>query len=300
MRRVFPILAAAFILALCVVPASALSNGDGYTYRAPVQFETFSGSLSDVAYTWPFNAMQQHTSEAAFSYDGGAVTGYQSFNESGDIATGFFSFPMVAGNIGATEVLTLEHYSDQIINKHYLEDFVLLPSECDLSILRVVISADLGYLETSPQGANASDFYKVSYSSFSGEFVPDPENNICYIGDWLYDMIDGCAAQYDFQYVNLTNLKVQVYVSRNDVSTPGFMVCFKPTANKVDSYYQWLFERKVSVKVYTDPNIDPFNWLLRSADAFLNFQLVPGFSLNKLFEVVLTIAVVLWFIKVFS
>lgn len=43
-----------------------------------------------------------------------------------------------------------------------------------------------------------------------------------------------------------------------------------------------------------------FDWLLDSVNAFLNFEIAPNFTLNKLFFIVLVIGVLLWFIALLT
>lgn len=295
MRKVFSILAAVFLLGLCIVPAAAAEDSRQVCY-APLQFDTFSGSLSDQEFPWMFNSFQT-ASSSEFSLDNGVIGSY-SLNEWDDFASGSFKFPMVAGDIGATEVLTLKKAGDQFLNVNWLDSYQMLPFESDFDILRVEISANLGISGKRGAGDGSEEVYSYSYIPLQSTFVPDPETNICYLGEWLHDLLDLHAQQRDYTYAYLNDLEIKIYISRNDVSTPGFLFAFQPNPNFPNFAFQWLAERKLPLTYTAAPDSFTFDWLVHSVDAFMSFELVPGFSLNAIFEVILAIGVVLWFIKI--
>lgn len=295
MRRLFAALAAFFVMVLCVVPAAAADDSVQICY-APLQFDIFSGSLSDQSFPWMFNEFQPATN-SEFSFDNGAVTGTYSLGLSDDAASCFFRFPMVAGDIGSTEVLTLKKAGEQFLSVNWLDSYVMLPSESDFDVLRVEISANLGIPGKRGSGAGSNEVYSYSYIPLQSTFIPDPETNVCYLGKWLHDLLNLHVQQRDYTYAYLNDLEIKIFISRNDVSTPGFLFAFKPNPNFPNFAFQWLAERKLPLTYTAAPDSFTFDWLVRSVDAFMTFELVPGFSLNAIFEVILAIGVVLWFIK---
>lgn len=91
----------------------------------------------------------------------------------------------------------------------------------------------------------------------------------------------------------LSNVSIKVYYADR---AGGSGACFSvyATSQNEGSFFSWAEEQNLIMA--TDKTW--YDWLLESVSAFLDFEIAPGFSFNKLFWVVLVIIVIFAFAKI--
>ena len=67
------------------------------------------------------------------------------------------------------------------------------------------------------------------------------------------------------------------------------------TSNLIAVWFE-RFRNGLRVEYPNDSKFNTFNWLINSVEGFLEFEIAPGLSINKIFNIVLVIGVLLWFI----
>lgn len=70
---------------------------------------------------------------------------------------------------------------------------------------------------------------------------------------------------------------------------------FRQSPGGSNTFATWFYSNNLKHVEPTDPD-SLTSWLTDSVGAFLSFEIFPGFSIDKIFVLVLTVGILLWFI----
>lgn len=302
MRKVVVLLLAMVLclgLALSAGAIGASGTSDDIWYSA-LTFDTieFIGS-DDFTYTVPFPFNSGSFGDIVnFSFCDDVIYGYQGLAEGDDEW-----FPSIYGrillvpaspDIGFTQSVSLCG-GQQIINRSRVQDYYVSWSTDELLVDSVYLSGSYCYID---EREDIPSYYGGKAVNF-GFDVP-VVNGIARVGKAIYDYF---YSESDMSYVFLDNIVLDLDYSRKSVDTASFDFNI-PTdgSNSPNSHINfpsWMLQAKVSAP---EP-ADDFNlgtWLAETVQGFIQVEIFPGFSIDKLFYVILVIGFMLWFFKVIS
>lgn len=277
MRKVFPVLAAVFVLALCVVPVMATS-GVGPHERmlqstVPIKAVGFS---DDTIVDWPNN----------------------SFSLGGRIATvTAFDGKFVANCYGSEDYIETDfRYTGANSFRFYLADFFLASDdsfrisaalESNIVFTGIRIAGNLMTVRSS------SDFFVLDSQYFQAS-----SENIETYGVDLFSYLRKALDSYEgynadsLNFLSSVVIDVNFYVESSD--TPSDFINVQISQGVPVSYQTWFDSQRLASKIQA-PGM--FLWLRQSLDEFLDFEIYPGVSFNRVFYIVFIIGIVLWIFK---
>lgn len=300
MRKAFIIVIVVVMVALMAVPAFALSSGSGNLYYTPVRFDTFTTSESSVVHSWPFNNTQLGTSSASFSFGDGRVSGSASClkNSSGKVyLSGYMNYPESAVSVGLPSSIILSTQTDQFVSRSLLDSFVIyFGSPFVLDSVR--LSGSAYYVKSASDVGENTASYNLSFESFDRVFYEtNSGDGAARVGLWLLECLDGLSHVGGDSWFFLNDVNVEIIFSRTDVSTPCFTISSLLTPNyEGTSGYQWFYNQGLT-KTVVDGSQSIFDWLINSVEAFFDFQIAPGLSINKILYIVLVLGVLFLLLK---
>ena len=297
MRRLVILFLAVLIIGLSVVPAFAAIDHTLYDYHSLLSFDCMYGSLDPgLKIDWPFNYVQPGLSKQEFSLASGVVIGDISStnNQVGNIVNASFYMPTVAGNLGRSVTFTLNGESSQVIPRGYLSEDSCFMISADISKLKLSSVRISGVVKTFDKEVSLND-EKHTVVSIGFDQTFDCPNNAARISKNLNECLNGISEINGYYYVLLEDLSVEITCVRTDVDTPEFILSEEITLNKYGTN-QWYSQYELKTNI-VGPDQNLTTWLMNSVEAFLNFELLPGFSFSFLLQIILVVGLLLWFIK---
>lgn len=278
-RKIFICFFVLLLMTTMVVPVFATSAG-GNTSAAVSRpavvvdyIRYLDGSDAGAVCDWPNN----------YSIDGASVYGNidDIFMFDCSYTGSVFSTTFYPGNCTYVSFFCADYFwTDE---QHFLID----DGGSDVVFSNVSITGNFAYMEA------VNGRYMMRSKPFS--------TRVSVYGSEVYvdDLIGQAIADFDFRgdYAYLQDVTVTVTFYQNDTSvTPRFRTAIGSTSvsNLLNS---WIYYQAIPFQIVeggTDVNM--FDWLLDSVNAFLNLEIAPGFSLNRIFYIVLVVGVLLWFI----
>lgn len=312
LRRVFPVIAT-LALVLCIVAeplsvsAGGISGVSDDEWFAALTFDAISYDCnleyaSTCTWSFPFNSSVQGWGE--FKYGSSDVPdyvyGYSSQTDDPYFPTivGAMFFPSLSPSLNSLADISFSG-GQQIIQLSRVRDYTISFRPSVIVVSKAKLSGLYNVLKTD-SGANSR--YVVEAKSFNIDV--SAVNGMLYIGQALADYFTDNLEKHT--YVFLENIQFDIQFYRTDVSTTKFEFDI-PTdgsnfPNDHINFGTWLLQYDTSVDItYVEPSyFDVTHWLSASVGSFLDFEIAPGFSLDKLFYIVLIIGVLIVFFKVFS
>lgn len=294
-RKIFICFFVVFLMTTLVVPAfaSSPSSAGGSTYFAVFDFDyiDFTTATDAIYFDWPHNTGQVNTS-SDYSSD------YLTFFESSDDA---FKFACYSQN---TNFITDIYCYDARNALLYSDDLVFSADQAEFLRLdfniggyraeNIKISGFCCYVE------EINGQYTLVRQPFSltldGQYLSLP----------LKTVLEKCSLRSNGSLYYFQDFQMQFDLTRlvDDPDNENYLPSsyyFRVTVPavgaryEVDNWFAYLDLTHTTVQ-YSDVNF--FDWLLDSVNAFLNFELFPGFSINRLMQVILIIGLLFWFLKV--
>lgn len=296
-RKIFICFFVVLLLTTMVVPAFAVSAGlDGFGVWASFPISEVyiqDGQFDGSTFTWPSNycsdnskfVITDFTSSASQSPFASVQTYYTNYNNE----------PLIESTITLpADCNKFSFYLDAKFNTVVGSAIFSLPVD---SALISNIRIQGFYYEPVLDG----DTYELEYTQFVREwsFTYDQEFTSFDLGTYLRSAVDKGGSAGEFCYANCF-----IEITLHDIYVPGGIECFVYADVAEDDPYgepyfvQWFNYLKLQ---HTSTTIAPsgfFDWLLNAVNAFLDFHILPGFSMNSIFYVVFVIAIVLAVVKI--
>lgn len=285
------------MLAGLAVPAFAIgeSGTDDTVYYPVVSFDTIDCIGSSYGYTFPYPfSSGMLSSIGEFNYgdvDAPYLLGTQKTVDTGG------TYPQIQGTIkgplfnsnkkfvlkGGYQVIDL----DDVVNGFYItyDTSVLTLGWCEIGIRYYVFS-----------DTNIPGRYTVQSKSFAVGANMGSSNGVFNIGEKLFSKLEPYAVggrlfveqiyiMCQFAPKSVSTVSFNFFVDTNNATYPG----------DPSDLGTWIYDNDLIIQEPTDPD-SLTGWLTDSVGSFLAFELFPGFSINKIFAIVLTIGIMLWFI----
>ena len=303
-RKIFICFFVVLLMTTLVVPAFASSTGgDHQGVAVPsviIDYMQFLGGDSYPIADWPNNSACGNGSEPSYgSYTD--ICGFQNFYNGDEFETVIYpdaSFSSV---------------------RLHIEDLFLTPDtvfhlDCnDIGTFYVTSVEFEGLLVACLRGKEIGRddyFYTTASSLFSHTYSVDNHTDFVDFDTLLriisgkVDLTANFVSPNEIIYLSDVNITINYYFDRSDPLLDYGMHFYVNEASSTNYFQSWFNALNLADSVSSGSSgssgstvsVNWFDWLLDSVNAFLNFEIVPDLSLNRIFYVVLVIGVLLWFI----
>lgn len=291
------------LLAFMVVPAFAVSAGsDGSPIYAafPIsEVHIQDGEHKGSTFAWPANycndsgrfVITDFTSSASSVPFASVQTYYTNYENDKPLITSLVTIP--------GDCHRFSFRLDEIFNITGGSAEFILPANLCTYITEIRIQGF--YYEPVVKG----DSYDFQYTQFARTWNVDPsiELESFQLGSYLRSASDNPGNAGGFCYSNCF-----IEVTLTDVYIPSgieFFICADVVADDHSPYaepyfIQWFNYLSLDYQSIVSIPGGMFQWLLDSVNAFFNIQILPGFSINSIFYVVVVISVLLAVIKIMT
>lgn len=306
LKRIFPFVASlAIVFCMVAVPlsvsAAGVSGVSSDQWYSALTFDTISydGYMAyPVTCTWPFPFNSGVYGSGEFYFGDG---------EYEDYAYGFTSlsetepFPTITGSLvlpslspSTDEFATLSlSAGQQIIDSERVQDYYISWEAGSLGVSGG--SCTITYCEISDK-FNGDDHYSVVTKTET--FPVSGSNGLIPLGSWLYRLGGE-------RFVFIERIELDIRFERLSISSTKFYFSIPTdgslTPNVHMDFYNWFSQYDTDFEVKSSSAFfDVTDWLSTSVGSFLELEIAPGFSINKIFYLLLIIGVFLAFIKIIS
>lgn len=140
------------------------------------------------------------------------------------------------------------------------------------------------------------DSYNIVPYSFSGTFAVNSHDvDLAYL---IRKVVGDIEAYGDLVFLQDVKISFSFYSTDPDVPVGLYFSVNRALRNNY--FVIWFRMHALSVEVHNTEVPGLFDWLLDSVNAFLNFELVPGITINRGFYIVVVIGLLVCFFKFFS
>ena len=308
MRKIFILITVVLLVGLIAAPAFAIggSGSDDQVWYPVFSFDTVEwddlSTKASYSIPYPFNSgIVGDVSD--YSYFDDLVYGHQGMGEDPDSVfpriVGSMNNALASPSIGVTQSITFKA-GHQVINGSDIDgEFLLSYDPDDIKIINTVFSAV--YYTMVPDPLGSGKYIAKSHTfSWTEAYYPNDILDFSYCVRKLVDaagaggrvFLDSCSFTINFSRQSVDTTSFGFLIGTNGSTAP----------NRPSDFANWLYfsEVPVSDAVVSAEDVDFMSWLLNSVEAFLQFEMFPGFSIDKLFVIVLVIGILLWFFKVVS
>ena len=162
-----------------------------------------------------------------------------------------------------------------------------------LTFNTVTISGEVCYIQPA-----AGQYYLESQSFSMRSSIYSSE---VYLDDLIGEAISDYTNLYSGSYAFLQNVTISLSFNYSSSEFARFRTVI-PLGPKPSAYREFWFSSQKLTYSLSDSgavsnSFNMFDWLVDSANAFLELEIAPGFSINMIFYIVLVIGVLFWFIK---
>lgn len=308
MRKIFVLLTVVLLVGLMVVPAFAVggSGSSGEVWYPIFSFDTVEWDCSNPkgTYSMPFpfsSGMVGFISDYSFYED--LVHGHQGMGEDPDSVfpriVGTMNNSLASPSVGENQSITFKGGHQVIRGADFSGGgFSIDYNPDDIRIINTVFKASYYTVIPNP---SSPDTYRAELKTFTWTEAYYPDNII----DFTYPvrkLVEAVGANsggnvfiYDCSFtINFTRKTVATtsfgfLIDTNGATAPG----------RPSDFGNWFNLSKIPVSnvEISMEDVDLLSWAIESAESFLQTEIFPGFSLDKLFVIILVIGVMLWFIK---
>lgn len=279
-RKIFICFFVVLLMTTMVVPAFATSSGgSGSSYISPAvvisNIKLLNGPFAGSVVDWPNNYA---SSNGIFASGDMGVLGFSSGLDGDKFDTTIFP--------GAASSIQLN-----IADFFWTEDLYFgVDDDGYESAYITSVSVSGNIITVNKSGGE----FATHTGFFSGNFAVNSYG--CNLAKAVRDAVGNIEAYGDLVFLQNVSITIKYYAV--DPDAPVRLHFSVSKAKFSDPYISWFNSRHLTQQVIVQgggPN-NMFQWLLDSVNAFLNFEIVPGLSLNRIFYIVLVIGVLLWFI----
>ena len=304
LKRIFPIFAVLVLLvSVFAIPSYAIGSGqEGFPYSrySALTFETIEYNSDNiqqfVSIPFPFNSGNTVNNIESFRYGNSELwdsDGYLGYGHCG--MTDDQPFPTIIGSItipalavypGTQATFDLKG-GQQVVDISRLRDYVISADSQHVNIVQA--SCRISYCEFVP---NDSLNRYSTVSNWYEQYIPI-ENNTIMLGQQLNYFFD------DMEFMFIEHIEVHVVFRPISVATPKFAFDIPTSGDQYPNlgipFNNFVYQSDIPIQ--SEGGFNVTSWISDSIGGFLEFELFPGLSFNKVFYVLLVIAMLLWFIK---
>ena len=297
MRRVAAIISVCFVcLTLCLslpIEGRALSNNDGPYWYSVLQFDYIQSGWTIPC---PFNFSAQGTQREPFEFLDFSVNGYVNLISGSSYMNGYLN--------ALVEPDICFYSSLQVVRMKQLKEtfsYSISPGFEEMHLGGADVSCTV--ITLSDNAFNTDEVF-AAHHDVSG-FIGPTANGSVNIGSGLYQILSENGFG-DETLVLISDLTIRIPFYCDTTQTPNIFVSSFTTSLDPDLLFgQWVGYQGIVVPDAPtgSPDSTGFNlgtWLAESVSGFLKAEIFPGFSIDKIFYIVLVIGVLLWFFKVIS
>lgn len=285
-RKIFICFFVVLLLTTMVVPAFATSSGGPGVYTQPAiridSVKMLNGSTSGSVIDWPNNF-------------------YAAYGSSVVVSSSVASFDcLLSGNILETYFYpgSVSKISLRLSDVFLLSDTVFSVDDDNLEHVRFSSLSISGYVN---QLSASSGSYDIASSYFTDTFNFSGVRSVD-IADSIRHAVAGVGSTVNQFDCWLSNVQISLSYFYDDLdATP--MIHFSVSQASSDTSFKSWFNSSDLTFVFNETVVElpgMFDWLKNSIQSFLELEIAPGLSLNKLFYVVLVISVLLAVVKLFT
>lgn len=287
MRKFVILFCTLLLLCSLALPAFASTSGGNvgntiYQSGAPIDYITFvSGPQAGSVYDWAFNSAREGA-QPIFSFGSTPFSSGASYRDgkiSGTFAaTGTF-------DLFTNNLIVTQNYN-MILSNYYDDD--------PISFLEISVSGKCVYIQGDTDSKNY-DMVEKPFSRIYTNFVGGSVD----IGQLVRDQVafTNGTTSVGLSPTMVSDLTIRVKYNVEAGYTGNVLIDIEvSTRDRSVLYQQWLDSLDLKAYVYSPGSFDVSDWLEAAVGGFLEFELFPGFSINKIFWLVLVIGIMLWFI----
>ena len=285
-RKIFICFFVVLLLTTMVVPAFATSSGgSGFVVDPAIRIDYVrmeNGSTSGSIVDWPNNYSSLFSSSVLV---GSSVASFDCYLRDNIQETYFF--PASASQI------TL-FCSDIFL----LSDSVFSVDDDGLGHVRFSSLTITGLVN---QLSSSSGAYDIASTLFSDTFSLAGARSVD-IADSMRHAVAGAVSTVDQNDCWLSNVQISLSFFYDDPDASP-MIHFSVSQASSDTSFKSWFNSSDLTFVFNETVVNMpgmFDWLRDSVESFFELEIAPGFSINKLFYVVLVIAVLLAVVKLMT
>lgn len=286
LKKIFICFFVVFLLTTMVVPAFASSSGgSGSGYISPgvviSNVKVLNGSHSGSVLDWPNNYASTDGRDVIVDT---AELGFECSNNGTEFSTYVYPGSATSLQINIADMFWTPNLSFSIDN----DDFY--------SVVLTSVSVSGTIITCHP--SSGSGAYLLGAGFFSNTFSVNSTS--CSLSKLIRDAVGDIYNYGDIVF--LQNVRITLNFYNDDPDTSSCMVVRVSEAEYSDYFTAWFDSCNLMKTVIYQSNHPEniFKWLLDSVNAFLEFELIPGFTLNKIFYIAVVIGVLLWALKALS
>lgn len=299
MRKITIFFICVLLVVLMVVPAFAVgeSGSSSDMWYSALTFDTIEFEGSSYCFTTPFPFNSAVYGSGDFAFLGDTVSGSCSMKQvSSGLPTisGFVSSPHFHNGLMKSSVFSFCG-GQQIVDMNRISDYMILYSYGDLGVTKALLTGY--YYSIVPDSGDNS--YCVERHSFSWNVSVN--SGIIYVGASIKEglFLEGLKDRYIF----FDRMELQITCHALTVATPRFdfniPTCGSTAPNSAAQFESWLSQYSLPInKLFVNPGyFDMTSWLENGIGGFLRLEIAPGFSIDKIIYIILTVGILLAVLK---
>lgn len=140
----------------------------------------------------------------------------------------------------------------------------------------------------------------AAYDDLSVLISPNANGTISF-SQGLYNLLVNSGYSDDDRLL-LSDLKITLTYEMDVVDSASLLISSHYTSFNPNLLFgQWVSDQALSIPDFSgDSGFNLGTWLSNSVNGFLEAEIFPGFSINKIFYIILVVGLLLWFFKIIS
>ena len=295
MRKVVSIISVCLVcLMLCLyapIKGRAMSFNDEPLRYSVLQFDYIETRAYKIPY--PFNFASAGTISEPFNFGDAQISGYVHSVVDSSSVDGYL-VPLLYDEVTFYSSL-------QVVRLSALSSFY----DCHVSagvVGQCLTGANISCsVVTLNDDWASSNNVGAAYDDLSATISPNANGSLSF-SQGLYNLLVN-SGYSDQDLVLLSDLKITLMYEIDVVDSASIFISSSYTSFNPDLLFgQWAFDQGITVPDASTGSSD-FNfgtWLANSVNGFLKAEIFPGYSIDKIFYIILVVGLLLWFFKVFS
>lgn len=140
----------------------------------------------------------------------------------------------------------------------------------------------------------------AAYDDLSARISPNANGTISF-SQGLYNLLVN-SGYSDADRLLLSDLKITLTYEIDVPDSASLLISSHYTSFNPNLLFgQWVSDQGLSIPDFSgDSGFNLGTWLSNSVNGFLEAEIFPGFSINKIFYIILVVGLLLWFFKIIS
>ena len=294
MRKVVSIVSVCLVcLTLCLyapINGRAMSFNDEPLRYSVLQFDYIETKAYKIPY--PFNFASAGTISEPFNFGDAQIYGYVHSAVNSASVDGYL-IPLLYDEVTFYSSL-------QVVRLSALSSFY------DFHVAAGVVGQRLTGANISCSVVTLNDDWAFSnnvgaaYDDLSATISPNANGSLSF-SQGFYDLLVK-SGYSDQDLVLLSDLKITFTYEMDVIDSASIFISSSYTSFNPDLLFgQWVSDQGLSIPDSSgDSGFNLGTWLANSVNGFLEAEIFPGFSIDKIFYIILVVGLLLWFFKVIS